>query len=166
MAEQPPSDTEFENYLAGKSPLSKAYQQTPETGPGPHIDNAILNAARDEVSKKHSSASSKGYNWYVPMALAASIFVAVGVIRIYSTNPDSDSDSEQIAGNTDNTSQSDITAAGKSSPERVLDKISKLVEQSETELAAEQYQAFVELFPDYKIDFNKYPNLKSLAQSQ
>lgn len=164
MAEQPSSDTEFEDFLKGKSPLSSAYQQTSGTGPSEHIDNTILNAARDEVSKKRSGASNKGYNWFVPMALAASIIVAVGVIRIYFDN--SATDSEQIAGNSNNAAQSDITAAGKSSPERMLDHISKLVDQSKMDLASEQYQAFVDLFPDYEIDFKKYPNLKSLAQSQ
>ena len=164
MPEQPSSDTEYEAYLAGKTPLSKAYQQTPETGPSPSIDNAILNAAREEVTKKHSGASSKGYNWYVPAALAASIFVAVGIIRIYSTSQDTES--EQIAGNTDKSAQPDITAASKSSPERMLDHISKLVDQSKTEMATEQYQAFVELFPNYDIDYNKYPNLKLIAKSR
>ncbi len=162
MPEQPSSDTEFEDYLAGKTSLSKAYQQTPETGPSEAIDNAILSAAREAVSKKHSGASGKGYNWYVPMALAASVFVALGVIRIYSSDPALDP--EQIADNINNMGQPDITAAGKSSPERILDRISKLVDQSKTEEAKEQYLAFVELFPNYEIDFNKYPNLKSIAQ--
>ena len=164
MPEQPSSDTELEAYLAGKTPLSKAYQQTPEAGPGQSIDNAILNAAREEVTKKHAGASSKGYNWYVPAALAASIFVAVGIIRIYSTSPDVDT--VVIAGNTDKSAQPDITAASKSSPERMLDKISKLVDQSKTEKATEQYEAFVELFPNYTVDFDKYPKLKSIAQSR
>ena len=164
MPEQPLSDTEFEEYLAGQTSLSETYKQTPESGPSEAIDDAILSAARESVIKKHSGASGKGYNWYVPMALAASIFVAIGVIRIYSSDPGTNS--EQIVENTNNAAQPDITAAGKSSPERMLDHISKLVDQSKTEVATEQYQAFKELFPDYEIDFNKYPNLKSIAQSQ
>ncbi len=162
MAEKPSSDTEFEEYLAGKSPLSKTYQQTPETGPSEFVDMAILKAAREEVNKKHTGGGSgKGYNWYVPMALAASVLVAVGVIRLYSTDPAADS--ELIAGNGDQSTQTDISAAGKPSPERLLDHISELVAQSKTEMAAEQYEAYKELFPDHEIDFNKYPNLKTLA---
>jgi len=164
MVERPSSDTEFEDYLSGKTPLSRSYQNLPDAGPSQTIDDAILNAARNEVSKKHSGASNKGYNWYVPAALAASIFIAIGVLRIYSNN--SESDLEQIAGNNDHVIQSDITAASKSSPERMLDRISYLIEKSEMDLAKEQYQAFSELFPNHKIDFKKYPNLKSISQSR
>jgi len=163
------NDSDFEDYLAGKSPLSEIYQRSPSAGPSQAIDQTILAAARAETQHTPSRTATVGnkFNWYVPMAMAASLIVAVGVVRFYFIDVD-DNTSGEIAINTADPMDKSIgiSAAGRSSPERILDSISELLAHSQTDKAKEQYDAFTILFPKYKIDYQRYPNLLKLKPDE
>lgn len=162
MADQKTSDTEFDGYLEGKSPLSDLYKQSEADGPSKDIDNAILSAARQEVQQHSSGATGKTFRWYVPMALAASLIVAVVAVRIIPV--DNTLETDQLAGNGSEKESGQIVASGKATPEVMLEKINGLVESGEKEQAQQDYDLFCELFPQHKVDFNKYPALKKLSK--
>ena len=161
MADKKTSDAEFDAYLDGKSPLSELYQRSETGGPGKDIDNAILSAARQEVQKHASGSSTRGYRWYVPMALAASLVIALMVVRVgpFDNAPGPD----QIAENETVTTPGQHVGSAKTAPEIRLQKISELVANGEQKQAQQEYELFIELFPKYEVDFKKYPNIRSLA---
>lgn len=159
MADQKTNDTELETYLEGKSPLSNLYRQSEATGPSKHIDDAILNAARQHTAEttKHS------HRWYVPIALVASLIVAVVVVRIVPFNTP---ESEQLAENDKPSSSGQHVGASKATPEIMLEKINQLVKDGEKKKAKQEYELFIELFPRHKIDFKRYPGIKTLEKSK
>ena len=161
MADQKTSDTEFDDYLKGESALSDLYHQSETNGPGKDIDNAILSAAHQEVKQTSSGSSSKTYRWYVPLALAASLIIAVFAIRIIPL--DNSLDPDQIAENGQQANTGQHVGSGKAAPDVMLEKINELVVSGNKDEAQQEIELFVELFPDYKIDFSKYPALKELS---
>jgi len=161
MADKKTSDAEFDTYLDGKSPLSELYQRSETGGPGKDIDDAILSAARQEVQKHTSGSSTGGYRWYVPVALAASLVIAVMVIRV---GPfDNISEPDQIAQNEAPTTSQHLGSA-KTAPEIRLQKINALVANGKKQQAQQEYELFIELFPKYEVDLKKYPNIKKLTK--
>jgi len=162
MADKNTSDAEFEAYLDGKSPLSELYQRSETGGPGKDIDNAILSAARQEVQKHTSGSSTRGYRWYVPVALAASLVIAVMVVRV---GPfDNISEPDQIAQNETPGTSSQHLGSAKATPEIRLQKINELVTNGKKKQAQQEYELFIELFPKYEVDLKKYPNIKELTK--
>lgn len=163
MADQETNDTEFETYLEGKSPLSKLYQQSDASAPAKHIDDTILTAARQQAQRHIAGASSRVHRWYLPVALAASAVVVVVILRIFpigtSTEPD------QITDTNERALPNQHVGSGKASPEIMLEKINRLVVNGEEELAQQEFELFVELFPRYEIDFEQYPGIKKLKNS-
>lgn len=69
MVEQ---DRELEDYLAGRSPVSRAYQQAPQEAPGAGLDARIREAAR-VPAKKHP-------RWLLPLSAAAAVLLAFTVL--------------------------------------------------------------------------------------
>lgn len=59
-----PEDTELENYLAGDSPLSRAYRQAQSVEPPASVDEFVLSAARQTKDKR-------ARRWLTPLAAAA-----------------------------------------------------------------------------------------------
>ena len=162
MADQQSKNSEFEDYLAGKSNLSALYKQSDSGEPGKVIDDAILSAARQEVQKHSSASSQRGFRWYVPMALAASLILAVFIIRVMPVNQTTES--EQIA---DTNKQDEIeqrSAAGRATPELMLQKINNLLAEGKNKEAEEEYEIFTDLFPNHEINYQKYPNLKRFTK--
>ena len=166
MPDKKMSDAEFDAYLEGKSPLSDLYQRTgfdggTDGGPRETIDNAILNAARQEAQKTTSGSSTSGYRWYVPVALAASLVIAIMVIRV---GPfDNVSAPDQLASSEAPDISSQHVGSAKATPEIRLQKIDALVADGKKEQAQQEYELFIELFPKHEIDLKKYPNLKELT---
>lgn len=162
MADKKTSDAEFDAYLDGKSPLSELYQRSETGGPGKDIDNAILSAARQEVQKHASGSPTRGYRWYVPMALAASLVIALMVVRV---GPfDNMSEPDQLAENETATTSGQHVGSAKTAPEIRLQKINELVANGEKEQAQQEYELFIELFPKHEVDLKKYPNIKRLTE--
>lgn len=59
-----------------------------------------------------------------------------------------------------------IASAAASAPEKWLDKIQKLLRENKQDEATKEFKAFEHAFPDYRVDFNRYPELKALVESQ
>ena len=162
MTDHKTTDAELDTYLNGKSSLSELYQQSEPGGPGKKIDDAILNAARQEVQKHNSGSAKRGFRWYVPMALAASLIVAVAIIRIVPVNHTSEPD--QLAIDKEQVIPGQHVGSGKATPEIILKKIDGLVANNEMSQAQQEYELFIELFPQHEVDFKKYPNVKKLSK--
>ena len=162
MADQKTNDKEFETYLEGKSPLSDLYHQSETTGPSKDIDNSILNAAKQETQRHTVSSSKRGYFRYLPMALAASLIVAIVVLRIvpFDTPPATD----HLAGTGEQSPPGEHVGSSKATPEILLEKINLLVAKGEKKQAQQEYELFIELFPHHEIDFKRYPNIKLLKR--
>lgn len=70
-------------YLAGKDPLSAAYQQTDAAGPSELTDARILAAARHAISKSVAGASPEWrQHWMIPASLAAMLLLSVSVVLV------------------------------------------------------------------------------------
>jgi len=163
MADRETNDTEFEAYLNGKSPLSKLYQQSDASAPAKHIDDAILTAARQQAQRRIAGLTSRGHRWYLPVALAASLVVVIVILRIFPIETPYEPD--QIADTKEQALPNQHVGSGKATPEIILEKINRLVANGEEELAQQEFELFVELFPRYEIDFEQYPGIKTLKNS-
>jgi hypothetical protein len=58
-----------------------------------------------------------------------------------------------------------MSSAVTSAPEKWLTKIEKLLNDNKKDEAKKEFKAFEQAFPDYQIDFNRYPNLKALVKT-
>ena len=162
MTEKKTTDTELEAYLEGDSPLSNLYHQDQETAPNKHVDETILNAARAEAEKQNLSPLTQNIRWYKPIALAASLLVAIMIIRVSLINNSQDTD--QLADSPQPSTTGQHLGAGKASPQIMLEKINRLAIDGKKEQASQEYELFVELFPDHDIDLKKYPGIQSLLR--
>lgn len=144
-----------------KSPLSELYHTDTAEGPGKSVDEAILSAARQEVQQHHAAAKTGGFRWYVPVAVAASLVFVIVIMQLI--RPDESPVSEQLVGNGKHTLSDQHVGSGKPPPEIMLEKINQLIRDGRQEEAKREYESFRELFPGYKIDFEKYPYLKDLG---
>ena len=131
-------DQELEEYLQGKSRVSRQYRSEATQQPAKHLDDAILAAARKEAaSRPHGIYKLYRSDWYKPVSWAAVLVICVGLVfNIYQ-----DSDQELLTAPTP-----DITldkpaavganeaiemkkdAAGKTWTESILDKDKKNTE--------------------------------------
>lgn len=75
MAEQKP-DTLLDGYLRGDAPLTRAYREIAREEPPARLDAAILAQAKAAVAP-HRGGTPR---WLVPLSLAATLALAVGVV--------------------------------------------------------------------------------------
>ena len=68
-------DKDFETYMQGKSDLSRAYAELPETEVPDHLDAAILAEAHRAVGARPGGKNTR--RWAVPLGMVASLFVVV-----------------------------------------------------------------------------------------
>ena len=76
MPDERTSD-ELDEYLSGDSALSRQYQRENFPLPPHALDRALLEAARQAVSKPTSSFKSPSL---APLAFAASVFLSLGIV--------------------------------------------------------------------------------------
>ena len=73
-------DKAFDDYLAGDSEVSEAYEALPASEPPPSLDSAILRRAHHAA--KHGprlTSSPFTTHWALPLGLAAALVVTVGL---------------------------------------------------------------------------------------
>ncbi len=148
MTDRKQHDDELEQYLKGDSSVSKQYQSLSTGEPSATVDNAILAAARSAV--QHQSTSTRGYRWYIPASLAAGILIVSVMITFKFHPPETFPDGSQI------------NAQAQPKIEQKLIAISDLLAQGKTQQAAQDYERFKRLYPDYPIDYQQYPSLQQL----
>ena len=68
-----PRDQELEDYLAGKSEISRLYRQAPAELPSPELDAQICAAARIGLTPRRP-------RWMMPLSAAAVLMLSVGVL--------------------------------------------------------------------------------------
>lgn len=79
MAERKKDDRLFDEYLRGDSPLSRAYRETGREEPPAHLDATILAQAKAAVGTRRSKP-----RWFMPLSLAATVVLSVGVVLLMS----------------------------------------------------------------------------------
>jgi hypothetical protein len=82
-------DTPPEEYARGTMPVSRAYRALPDDGPPPGLDAAILAKARAAIGERPASELQQR-RWRriaVPVALAASVVMAIGVVLEVNKQP-------------------------------------------------------------------------------
>tara|TARA_R110000850_G_scaffold67188_2_gene149539 strand:- start:55128 stop:56198 length:1071 start_codon:yes stop_codon:yes gene_type:complete len=73
-----PNDREFEDFLAGRDKVSKAYREATRSTQAPEeLDAAILAAARQAASRPKAARRPR---WIRPMALAATLILSLSVL--------------------------------------------------------------------------------------
>jgi hypothetical protein len=162
MTDNKTTKSELEEYLSGKSPLSKLYQQCNVGEPGKDIDEHILNTAKQGVESHSSASSHRGYRWYLPTALAASLILAAIIVQIVPT--DKTTETGQISESSSQNDSRQHSAAGRATPEILLENINNLLAEGKEDEAEKEYKIFTELFPNHQIDYKKYPHLKKLPE--
>lgn len=131
-------DKVLEEYLQGKSGISRRYQSEATQQPAKHVDDAILAAARKSAgSKPHVIHKIYRSDWYKPVSWAAVLVICVSLVfNIYQ-----DSDQELLTAPTPDLSvdipaavpmDADIDstkdAAGQTQAESIPDKEKKITE--------------------------------------
>src|SRR3989344_7344145 len=79
MAERKKDDRLLDEYLRGDSPLSRVYRETGREEPPAHLDAAILAQAKAAVGARRSKP-----RWFMPLSLAATVVLSVGVVLLMS----------------------------------------------------------------------------------
>lgn len=79
MAERKKDDRLLDEYLRGDSPLSRAYRETGREEPPAHVDAAILAQAKAAVGARRSKP-----RWFMPLSLAATVVLSIGVVLLLS----------------------------------------------------------------------------------
>ena len=80
MAERKKDDRLLDEYLRGDSVLSRAYRETGREEPPVHLDAAILAQAKAAVVSRRSGKP----RWFMPLSLAATVVLSVGVVLLMS----------------------------------------------------------------------------------
>lgn len=96
MSEKPRDDKEFEEFLAGRDPLSRSYREAAAEQPSADLDAAILAAARRAAGAGPQAAGSKTQRvrrswisqWSAPLAAAAVIVLAVALTVVLERDPE------------------------------------------------------------------------------
>jgi len=71
----------LEEYLQGKSEVSRRYRSEATQQPAKHLDEAILAASRKAVATKPRAVPRPfASNWYVPVSLAAVLVLCIGLV--------------------------------------------------------------------------------------
>ncbi len=79
MAERKKDDQLLDDYLRGDSPLSRVYRETGREEPPAHLDAAILAQAKAAVGTHRRKP-----RWFMPLSLAATVVLSVGVVLLMS----------------------------------------------------------------------------------
>ena len=79
MVERKKDDRLLDEYLRGGSPLSRVYRETGREEPPAHLDAAILAQAKAAVGARRSKP-----RWFMPLSLAATVVLSVGVVLLMS----------------------------------------------------------------------------------
>lgn len=80
MTERKLDDRLLDEYLRGDSPLSRVYRETGKEEPPAHVDAAILAQAR-AAATAHRGGKPR---WLMPLSLAATVLLSVGVVLLMS----------------------------------------------------------------------------------
>ena len=90
MSEQK-DNLELEEYLKGNSFISRRYRKEAMAEPSPHLDAAIIAAAKKAAENKKTVSGPFTARWYIPLSLAAVVVISFSVVfKIY------DRDEQQI----------------------------------------------------------------------
>ena len=158
MSNSDNTDNELDKYLEGDSNLSETYRSIQDEGPSIKLDEKILTAARKEVEAHTPGLSRRP--WMIPVALAASL--VLGILALQFARQDTVPVPEPIAGDSQHQPLNEHDASAKTAPEIMLEKINRLLADGKQEEAEVKFQSFRQVFPEYRIDFEKYPALKHL----
>lgn len=80
MTERKKDDRLLDEYLRGDSPLSRVYRETGKEEPPAHVDAAILAQAKAAITT-HRGGKPR---WLMPLSLAATVVLSVGVVLLMS----------------------------------------------------------------------------------
>ncbi|MBI3574487.1 MAG: hypothetical protein HY083_02345 [Gammaproteobacteria bacterium] len=79
MAERKNDDRLLDEYLRGDSLLSRVYRETGREEPPAHLDAAILAQAKAAATARRSKP-----RWFMPLSLAATVVLSIGVVLFMS----------------------------------------------------------------------------------
>lgn len=154
-------EQEFDEFMSGKTELSRLYQQLDNNGPSEFTDKQIISAAHSAIGAQRHGASTNGLRWYIPAAIAASLAVlAVLVVFQFKTDVNAPLDVAEHG------TEREINSNIKHDPARLLAVIVQLQKDGKLKQASDQFAAFKQLYPDFVIDFEKYPELKSFDKTE
>src|SRR3972149_4974023 len=79
MSEQK-DNLELEEYLKGNSFISRRYRKEAMAEPSPHLDAAIIAAAKKAAENKKTVSGPFTAGWYIPLSLAAGVLGGLSVV--------------------------------------------------------------------------------------
>jgi hypothetical protein len=106
-------DREFENYLAGKSPVSQRYAEMGDEQPPADLTATILAAAERSIKVRPWPYGSMARRWMKPMAFAATILIALSVVMNIVMQPAEVLDLERVLTESDADRKSSVPASSR-----------------------------------------------------
>lgn len=82
MTDQHKDDAMLEQYLEGKSGLTKEYEKQEKHQPAAELDDMILSAARDAINEKGKKPEGGKKTWLIPTAIAATVVLSFSLIQL------------------------------------------------------------------------------------
>lgn len=145
-------DRILEEYLKGKSSLSKSYRKESVEEPPAHLDAAIITSAKNAIKKNNKITRPAFGRWYVPLSLAAVVVITFSVVfKIYDekTIPVSNKPFEVTTGKSADLNDEDKKSVGReqdvgktAGEERYRDKLKEMeIEKEESNAPAEMRKA-------------------------
>lgn len=146
-------EQEFTAFMSGDTDVSRLYQQTSTDGPSELADKRILDAAHKAITK-HPGSRARGKRWLVPAAIAAGLVILSLVVVMQYRNIETEQPDREMVSNL------------KPDPTHLLDEINALAKEGNVSAARDQYRAFIELHPDFPIDYQRYPELLQFKENK
>ena len=82
MTEQHKDDAMLEQYLDGKSGISKEYNEQDKHQPTTELDSLVLSAARDAIETQVKKPKRMSKSWLVPASIAATVVLSFSLIQL------------------------------------------------------------------------------------
>ena len=163
MSEQNQNDKQMNDYLAGKSAISRLYQQIETDEPSPGTDAKILSAAKDSHDNIAKIAIPKKQNWPIPAAIAALLILGVSVFWWQYTRIPEPVENIQSAAPPHETvplQQLEGSLQEYATAEEWLDAILKLHQAGNRDLAGTEFRKFRQTYPTYRIEAERFKALQ------
>jgi hypothetical protein len=100
MSKRHDGHDELQDAIEGLDEVIQVYEKTRDLQPPKHINDHIRAAARAAVGNKPARGPMRS-GWLVPLSLAATLVIAIGVVQFYPGNPfdgqEIDSNTQEIA---------------------------------------------------------------------
>lgn len=164
MSDKNQDEKRLSEYLDGKSELSRIYTQTRADAPDARTDARILAEARHATTRTQKPVTLRRHQWAMPVAMAAMLLVGISLLwwQIRET-PEITKGMQSSAPTRDTAFPRQVEKDLQEYPtaDAWLESILKLHQAGNQSQAAAEFKRFRQLYPDYRLDDERYKALQA-----